>query len=43
MTEANKGSVWTIDHCFFLSKTNLCNETDMNIPSDWVNLGTMFL
>ena len=28
MTEENNGSVWTIDHCYPLSKTDLSNETD---------------
>ena len=33
MTEGNYGSVWTNDHCYPLSKTNLCNETDMFLSS----------
>ena len=42
MTEENHGSVWTIDHCYPFSKTNLSNETDMFKSSHWINLGTMF-
>ena len=42
MTEENYGSVWTIDHCYSLPKTNPSYETDMFISSHWINLRTMF-
>ena len=42
MTEENYGSIWTIDHCNLLSKTNLSNESDMFISSRWINLRPMF-
>ena len=42
MTEENYGSVWTIDHCYLLSKTNLFNETDMLKSSHWINMRPMF-
>ena len=42
MTEESYGSVWTIDHCYPLWKTNLFNQTDMFIPSRWINLRPMF-
>ena len=35
MTEEKYGSVWTIDHCYPLSKTNLSKETDMFKSSPW--------
>ena len=38
MIEENYGSLWTIDHCYPLSKTNLSNETDMFKSSRWINL-----
>ena len=42
MTEEIYGSVWTIDHCYHLSKANLSNETDLSKSSHWVNLRHMF-
>ena len=42
MTEENYGSVWTIDHCYPLSKANLSNETDMLKTSHWINMRPMF-
>ena len=42
MTDENYGSVWTIDHCYPLSKTNLSNETDMLKSSHCTNLRPMF-
>ena len=38
MSEENYGSMWTIDHCYPLSKTNLSNEIDMFKSSHWINL-----
>ena len=38
MTEENYGSVWTIDHCYPLSKTKLSNETYMFKSTHWMNL-----
>ena len=42
MTEESYGSIWTIDHCYPLSKTNLSNETDMFKVSHWINLRPLF-
>ena len=42
MTEENDGSIWTIDHCYRLSKTNLSNGTDMFTSSHWIDLRPMF-
>ena len=42
MNEKNSGSVWTIDHCYPLSKTNLSNETDMFKSSHWISLRPTF-
>ena len=42
MTEENYRSVWTIDHCYPLSKTDLSNETDKNKTTCWINLGHMY-
>ena len=42
MREENYGSVWTIDHCYPLSKTKISNETDMCKSSHWINLRPMF-
>ena len=42
MTEENYGSVWTIDQCYPLSKTNLSKETDKVISSHWINLRPLF-
>ena len=42
MTEESYGSVWTIDYCYPLSKTNLSNETNMFISSHCNNLRPMF-
>ena len=38
----NYASVWTFDHYYPLSKTNLSNETDMFESSHWINLRPMF-
>ena len=43
MNEENYGSIWTIDDCYPLSKTNLSNETDMFISSHWINLRPMYV
>ena len=42
MTVEKYGSMWTIDHCYPFSKTNLYNETDIFIFSHWINLRPMF-
>ena len=34
--------VWTIDHCYPFSKTNISNETHMLRSSHWINLRPMF-
>ena len=41
-TEKNYGSIWTIDHCYRLSKTNLSNEADTFKSSLSVDLRPMF-
>ena len=41
MTE-NYGSVWTIDHCYSLSKTELSNETDKIKTTCWINLRPLY-
>ena len=43
MSEENYGSIWTIDHCYPLSKTNLSNETYMIKSSNWINLRPMYV
>ena len=42
MTEETYGSVWTIDHCSPLSKTNLSDETDKIKTTSWINLRPMY-
>ena len=42
MTAGNYGSVWTIDHCYPLSKTKLSIGTDRFDSSHWINLRPMF-
>ena len=42
VTEKNYGSVWEIDHCFRLSKTNLSNQNEMNKSTSWINLRPMY-
>ena len=42
MSEENYGSMWTIDHCYPLSKTNLSNEKHMFKSSHWIILRPMF-
>ena len=37
MNEENYGSLWTLDHCYPLSKTNLSIETDMFQFFHWIN------
>ena len=41
MTEKNYASVWTIDHCYPLSKTNLSNEIEMSKSTYWIKLRPM--
>ena len=43
MTEENYGSVWTLDHCYSLSKTRLSNANEMNKPTYWITLRPMYL
>ena len=43
MNEEDFGSIWTIHHCYPLSKTNLSNETDMFKSSHWINLRPMYV
>ena len=41
MIEEKYGSVWTIDHCFPQSKTNLSDEIEMNKSTYGINLRPM--
>ena len=43
MTEENCGSVWTIDHCYPLSKTNLSNQNEMSKSTYWIILRPMYI
>ena len=38
MTEENYGSVWAIDHCYALPKTDLPTDNGMNKSTHWINL-----
>ena len=42
MTLEKHGSVWEIDHCYPLSKTNLSNGTDMFKSTYWTSLRPMY-
>ena len=42
MSEENYGSMWTIDHCYPLSKTNLSDKNEMNKSTNWINLRPMY-
>ena len=42
MTEKNYDSVWTIDPCYPVSKTNLPNERDKIKTVYWINLKPMY-
>ena len=42
MTLDYYGSVWVIDHCYPLSKTNLSNNVDMIKATNWINLKSMY-
>ena len=42
MTEANYGSVWTLDHCYLLSKTNLSDKNEIKKSTYWINIGPMY-
>ena len=42
LSEENYGSVWTIDHCYLLSKRNVSNENYMCKFSTWVSVRPMF-
>ena len=42
MTEENYGSVWTIDHCYPLSRTNLSDKNEMNKSTYWINIRPMY-
>ena len=43
MTEENYGSVWTIDPCYPLSKTNLSNVNETKKPTYCINLRPRYL
>ena len=42
MKEENYGSVWTLDYCYPLSKTNLCDKSEMNNSTYWINIRPMY-
>ena len=42
MTEENYGSIWTLDHCYPLSKTNLSDKNEMNKSTYWIKRRPMF-
>ena len=43
MTEKNYGSVWTLDHCYILSKTKLSIVDEMNKSIYRINLRPRYL
>ena len=42
ITEENYGSVWTLDHCYPSSKTNLSDINEMNKSTYWINIRPMY-
>ena len=42
MTEENYGSLWTLDHCYPLSKTNLSHKSELNKSNYWINIRPMY-
>ena len=42
MTEENYGSLWTLDHCYPLSKTNLFDKNELNKSTYWINIRPMY-
>ena len=42
MNIENLGSVWEIDHCYPIPKTNLSKETDMFKSTYWIKLRPMY-
>ena len=42
MIEENYGSVWTIDRCYPLSKTNLSNKNELNDYTYWITLRPVY-
>ena len=43
MTEEIYGKIWCLDHRLPLSKTNLSNETDMYISTNWIDLKPIYV
>ena len=41
MTEEDYGSVWNVNHCYPLSKTNLIDKNEMNKSTHWIKLRPM--
>ena len=41
-TEEKYGSVWNIDRCFPLSKTNLSDKNEINKSTFWIKLRSMY-
>ena len=42
MTEENYGSLWTLDHCYPLSKTNLSDKNELNKSTYWINIRPIY-
>ena len=42
MTEQKYGSVWTLDHCYLLPKTNLSDKNEMTKSTYWKNIRPMY-
>ena len=42
MTEEIYGSVWTLDPCYPLSKTNLSDKNEMNNSTYWIKIRPMY-
>ena len=43
MTLQNYGKIWSLDHCYPLSKVNLSNRNDMYKFTNWNNLRPMYI
>ena len=42
ITEEKYGSLWTLDHCYPLSKTNLFDKNELNKSTHWINIRPMY-
>ena len=43
MTVENYGTIWCLDHCYPLSKTNLSDKNEKNKSTNWINLRPMYI